>query len=118
VGAARQKDRPNSGRYGDLGISTGAPSRRSRGGPISFEQLLHERSATSAFGAGLLLYFTDIRASVNDRFAPEIGIGGRLATPPLPHHRATGPYHGGSIELGLHRHEDSGETKRVEDVIS
>jgi hypothetical protein len=39
-------------------------------GPISFEQLLHDRSATSAFGAGLLLHFTDIRASVNDRFAP------------------------------------------------
>jgi hypothetical protein len=42
-----------------------------RSGPISFEQLLHERSATSAFGAGLLLHFTDVRASVNDRFAPE-----------------------------------------------
>jgi hypothetical protein len=40
-----------------------------RSGPISFEQLLHERSATSAFGAGLLLHFTDVRASVNDRFA-------------------------------------------------
>jgi hypothetical protein len=40
-----------------------------RSGPISFEQLLRERSATSA-GAGLLLHFTDVRASVNDRFAP------------------------------------------------
>src|SRR3954454_22683059 len=30
----------------------------------------------------------------------------------------TGPYHGGSIELGLHRHEDSGETKRIEHMIS
>jgi hypothetical protein len=29
----------------------------------------------------------------------EIGIGGSLATPPLPHHRAYGSVHGGSTEL-------------------
>jgi hypothetical protein len=52
------------------------------------------------------------------RFAPLIGIGGSLSAPPLPHHRAYGSVHGGSIELSLHRHEDSGETKRVERMIS
>ena len=37
---------------------------------------------------------------LDDRIAggrgPSIGIGGRLATPPLPHHRAYGSVHGGS----------------------
>ena len=30
----------------------------------------------------------------------------------------TGPYHGGSIGLSRHRHEDPGETKRIEHMIS
>ena len=33
---------------------------------------------------------TRSRLHMNVRFAPVIGIGGRLATPPLPHHRAYG----------------------------
>jgi hypothetical protein len=33
--------------------------------------------------------------------APLIGIGGRLAAPPLPHHRAYGSVHGGSIGLSF-----------------
>ena len=32
-----------------------------------------------------------------------IGIGGHLAVPPLPHHRAYFTYHGGSIELSRDR---------------
>jgi hypothetical protein len=28
----------------------------------------------------------------------EIGIGGSLTTPPLPHHRAYGSVHGGSVD--------------------
>src|SRR5262249_33112721 len=32
---------------------------------------------------------------------PAIGIGGRLAAPPLPHHRAYGSVRGGSIGLSL-----------------
>ena len=51
-----------------------------RSGPISFEQLLHERSATSAFGAGLLLHFTDVRASVNDRRQKRTFPRGQLLT--------------------------------------
>jgi predicted transposase YdaD len=34
------------------------------------------------------------------RIEAESGIGGSLAAPPLPHHRAYGSVHGGSIELG------------------
>src|SRR3982075_384976 len=37
----------------------------------------------------------------NVLFAPKIGIGGSLSAPPLPHHRAYGSVHGGSIELSL-----------------
>src|SRR3981081_4303331 len=32
---------------------------------------------------------------------PEIGIGGSLSAPPLPHHRAYGSVHGGSKQLSL-----------------
>ena len=33
---------------------------------------------------------TNPRASRHGRIVPQIGIGGRLATPPLPHHQAYG----------------------------
>lgn len=43
-----------------------------------------------------------------------IGIGGRLATPPLPHHRAYGAVHGGSTKLCFNGNVESGETECVE----
>ena len=55
---------------------------------------------------------------VHYRFAPMIGIGGRLATPPLPHHRAYGPYHGGSIGLSLGGRIELGQTERVEIAVA
>ena len=45
---------------------------------------------------------------------PLIGIGGRLATPPLPHHRAYGAVHGGSTKLCFNGNVESGETECVE----
>jgi hypothetical protein len=33
-----------------------------------------------------------------ENWNPEIGIGGSLTTPPLPHHRAYGSVHGGSVD--------------------
>jgi hypothetical protein len=43
-----------------------------------------------------------------------IGIGGHLAMPPLPHHRAYGHVPGGSIGLSLGRNMEAGETEGVE----
>ena len=37
-----------------------------------------------------LVFITGARVNLNMMFAGVIGIGGRLATPPLPHHRAYG----------------------------
>jgi len=45
---------------------------------------------------------------------PLIGIGGRLATSPLPHHRAYGAVHGGSTKLCFNGNVESGETECVE----
>src|SRR5260370_34700534 len=41
-------------------------------------------------------HFSDLVVWAYVRFAPMIGIGGSLAAPPLPHHRAYGSVHGGS----------------------
>ena len=38
------------------------------------------------------------RSSMPSCSRPSIGIGGRLAAPPLPHHRAYGSVHGGSAD--------------------
>ena len=40
-----------------------------------------------------------------------IGIGGHLAMPPLPHHRAYGSVPGGSTGLSLGGDEESGTTE-------
>ena len=37
-----------------------------------------------------------LRRTVDGRSGSKIGIGGSLAAPPLPHHRAYGSVHGGS----------------------
>src|SRR6266436_702392 len=41
-------------------------------------------------------HLADVGASAKVRFAPQIGIGGSLAAPPLPHHRTYGSVYGGS----------------------
>lgn len=46
-----------------------------------------------------------------------IGIGGSLAAPPLPHHRAYGSVHGGSTDLSRGRSRHGGESEPVEEVI-
>ena len=43
-----------------------------------------------------------------------IGIGGHLAAPPLPHHRAYGSVPRGSIGLSLSSNIESGKTEAVE----
>ena len=43
----------------------------------------------------------DFRHIDEDRRRSKIGIGGSLAAPPLPHHRAYGSVHGGSIRLSF-----------------
>ena len=48
----------------------------------------------------------------------QIGIGGRLAAPPLPHHRAYGSVHGGSIRLSFGRNIGAWETEIVEIVVA
>src|SRR5258705_2988558 len=63
-------------------LGTRVRSRRFRGSP----------TRTSA-----LLRITDSsRTSRHVRKVPEIGIGGSLAAPPLPHHRTYGSVYGGS----------------------
>jgi hypothetical protein len=44
-----------------------------------------------------------IRLRAGAPFLAESGIGGSLAAPPLPHHRAYGSVHGGSIEFSVRR---------------
>ena len=46
-----------------------------------------------------------------------IGIGGSLAAPPLPHHRAYGSVHGGSTDLSRGRARHGGEAVPVEEGI-
>ena len=43
-----------------------------------------------------------------------IGIGGHLAVPPSHTTGHTGPYHGGSIGLGVGRNVEVGKTETVE----
>jgi len=47
-----------------------------------------------------------------------IGIGGRLATSPLPHHRAYGPVHGGSIRLSFVDTCEAGQSEFIEVVVA
>ena len=54
----------------------------------------------------------------NERDAPKIGIGGHLAVPSLPHHRAYGSLPGGSTRLSLVRNMKSRETERIEVVVA
>jgi len=43
-----------------------------------------------------------------------IGIGGRVASPPLPHHRTCGSAYGGSVRLSWSDIQQSRKTERVE----
>ncbi len=47
----------------------------------------------------------------------EIGIGGSLTAPPLPHHRAYGSVHGGSTDLSCGTASQGGEAEPVEEGI-
>ena len=46
-----------------------------------------------------------------------IGIGGSLAAPPLPHHRAYGSVHGGSTDLSHGRARHGGKSEPVEEGV-
>ena len=46
-----------------------------------------------------------------------IGIGGSLAAPPLPHHRAYGSVHGGSTDLSCGPASQRGEADPFEDGV-
>ena len=45
-------------------------------------------------------WIEDLHLQAVDHARHTIGIGGSLAAPPLPHHRAYGSVHGGSTDLG------------------
>src|SRR5580658_5856761 len=87
---------------GALSAQLGRPRRRSATSGLRRLQPSPVRKRR-AFPVGL----------ANGANRPEIGIGGRLATPPLPHRRAYGS-HGGSTELGLGGRTDLGKTERLE----
>ena len=55
---------------------------------------------------------------LDDGFAPMIGIGGHLAVPPLPHHRAYGSRTRRFDWVKLVRNMKSRETERVEVVVA
>src|SRR5664280_2219461 len=48
-----------------------------------------------------LWHLADPSVLTNVCFAPKIGIGGRLAAPPLPHHRTYGSVYGGSLDYAV-----------------
>jgi hypothetical protein len=44
-----------------------------------------------------------VRLSMEEQLATgQIGIGGRLTTPPLPHHRTYGSVYGGSVNCAVY----------------